>query len=90
LQPARDLDRVARIGRLQVELVLAVGIGRGDPGREKSGVLVQEIDGPEIGRGERTVRLRVGSIRKYSGVADVDAGLPAEFRSEADRVKPAR
>src|SRR5262249_9151620 len=30
--PARDLDRVARIGRLEVELVLAVGIGRGDAG----------------------------------------------------------
>src|SRR5262249_57546723 len=77
LQPARELDRVARIGRLEVELVLAVGIGRGDAGGEKSGVLVQEIDRPEIGRRKRTVRLRVGPVGKYSGVLAVHAGLPA-------------
>ena len=66
---------------------MAVGIGRGDAGGEKPRVLVQEIDGPKIGRRKRIVRLRVGSVGKYSGVAHVDAGLPAEFRSEGDRVK---
>src|SRR5262249_22869958 len=76
--PARDLDRVARIGRLEVGLVLAVGIGQGDAGGKKSA---------EIRRRKRIVRLRVGSIGKYPGVAHVDAGLPAELRSEADRVE---
>src|SRR5262249_13020940 len=59
----------------------------GDAGGKKSGILVQEIDGPEIGRRKRIVRLRVGSIGKYSSVADIDAGLSAEFGAEADRVK---
>jgi len=48
---------------------------------------VHEIDGPEIRRLKRIVRLGVGAVGEYSGVADIDAGLPAEFRSEADRVK---
>jgi hypothetical protein len=42
---------------------------------------------PEIGGVERIGDYCVGSVREYPGVADVDALLPAELRSEADGVK---
>ena len=87
LQEARELDRVARIERLRVERVVAVGIRRGDARREGSGELVHEIDRPEIGRGKGAVDLGAGAVRKQPGIADVDASLPPELCSETDRVE---
>src|SRR5262249_47654728 len=84
LQVTVDLDRVACIKRLGVERVLAVGVCRGHAWRELAGILVEEVDRPEISRSKGAVDLGVGAVRKYSGVADVDAGLPSELRAEAD------
>ena len=48
---------------------------------------MDEGDRSEIGRIKRIGYDRIGSVRKDPGVADIDAGLPAEFGSERNRMK---
>ena len=57
------------------------------PSAIHAGEVVDESDRPEIGRRKRILNDGVGAVREYAGIADVDAGLTAEFGSESDRVE---
>src|SRR5436190_11460739 len=48
---------------------------------------MEGVDWSQIRRRERAVCLRDRSVREQPGVASIDAGLPAQLRSEADRVE---
>src|SRR4030095_14012241 len=75
------LNGVACIGRLYVEVILAVGVRSSDAVAEVGPIMMNEVDGPEIGRIERIPYSGVlAGIRKYAGSPKRNSGLPAEFR----------
>ena len=88
LKSAIDIDCIADIGGLNIKPIFAVGIRRSDTvAIVHVGEVMDESHRPEIGRRKRILNDGIGAVREYAGIADIDAGLTAEFGSEADRVE---